>query len=77
MANKPLDEAPPEAKDPVTLVYFHNHFTQLTNWLNSLKWKFSDDQEALHEVQKLLDQAQDIVRDVHDRQPEEDKRKGV
>lgn len=77
MSNKPLDAPPPEADDPVTLVYFHNHFIQLTNWLNSLKWKFPDDQKELDEVQKLLDTCQNKVKAVYDRQPEKDKRVGV
>lgn len=77
MPNKPLNETPPEATDPVTLVYFHNHFIQLNNWLNSLIWKYPEQADELKDVQKMLDAAQDLVKKVYDVQPEDKKRTGV
>lgn len=68
MPNKPLAETPPEATDPVTLIYFHNHFIQLNNWLNSLKWKHPDSKKEFEDVQELLDTAQNVIKSIHDKE---------
>lgn len=68
MARKPLDETPPEANDPVTLIYFHNHFIQLENWMNSLRYKHPDSKEQFDKAADLLDQAQDVIKEIYDKE---------
>lgn len=68
MAIQMLEETPPEANDPVTLIYFHNHFRQLSNWLNSLRYKHPDFKGEFDEAETKLEEVQAIIRSIHEKE---------